>query len=377
MSAKILHIKTKNRNIPNAVVKLEDFDYEEGEIIDPLTIVKHPNISLYCLDFKNQQAIFVETPTNIDLSQPPFYYLAQYEHAQKLIAVPLEELTQLVNNIEVVEQLIIIYSVGRCGSTLLSKVFNQVNTVLSLSEPDVFSQLVGLRNPDRSNDEEITGLLKACIYLLTKPNKQQQFSCCAIKMRGVVIELADLIYRVVPEAKSIFLYRNAEDVIKSSIRSFDFISQLLPTIKENIDFYNRFICLLKDYAEYIDFTDSMAIDLYAIGWLSKMQSYLALEKQNITTCALRYEDLVAEPQRIVSSLFQKCNLPIAEVSNACKAFAKDSQSGSNLSREHTNKNKLEQSNNLKIRKKIDNLLKKHAVIQKSGFILPGTLGCTS
>ena len=56
-----------------------------------------------------------------------------------------------------------IYSVGRCGSTLLSKVFNQVDTVLSLSEPDVFSQIVGMRNPDRSNDEEVIGLLKACI----------------------------------------------------------------------------------------------------------------------------------------------------------------------------------------------------------------------
>ncbi|MDJ0572905.1 MAG: sulfotransferase [Pleurocapsa sp. MO_192.B19] len=377
MSAKVLHIQAKNRTPANTVVKLEDFDYQEGEIIDLLTIVKNPNISLYCLDLENQRAIFVETPIDIDLYQPAFYYLAQYEHAQKLIAVPLEELSQLVKNIEPIEQLIVIYSVGRCGSTLLSKVFNQADTVLSLSEPDIFSQIVGLRNPDRSNDEEIAGLLKACIYLLAKPTPQKKSSCCAIKLRSFAIELGDLIYQAFPDAKSIFLYRNAEDVVKSSIRSFVFLSELLPTIKENIDLYSRFIPLLKDYADDIDFEDSRAIDLYTTVWLSVMQSYLSLHQQGITTCAVRYEDLVTQPQHIVSSLFQKCGLPIAEVANACKVFESDSQGGSNLSRENTRKNQAEQLDTLEIRGKIDNLLKKHPEIKTSGFIVPDTLGCAS
>ena len=377
MSTKVLHIQAKNRTPANTLVKLEDFDYKEGEIIDPLTIVKNPNISLYCLDLENQRAIFVETPIDIDLSQSPFYYLAQYEYAQKLITVPLEELPLLVNNIEPIEQLIVIYSVGRCGSTLLSKVFNQTDTVLSLSEPDVFSQIVGMRNSDRSNDEEIAGLLKACIYLLGKPTPQGKSSCCAIKLRSFAIELGDLMYLAFPDAKSIFLYRNAEDVIKSSIRSFVFLSNLLPTIQENIDLYSRFIPLLKDYADDIDFADSRAIDFYTTMWLSVMQRYLSLHQQGITTCSVRYEDLVAQPQHTVSSLFQKCSLPIAEVANACKAFTSDSQDGSNLSRENTLKNEAEQLDTLEIRGKIDKLLKKHPEIQTSGFITPGTLGYSS
>jgi hypothetical protein len=377
MNTQILHIQSKNRTPANTVVKLEDFDYKEGENIDPLTIVQNPNISLYCLDPQNQRAIFVETPLDIDLSQAPFYYLAQYEHAQKLIAVPLEELPLLVNHIEPIEQLIMIYSVGRCGSTLLSKVLNQVDTVLSLSEPDVFSQIVGMRNADKSNDEQIIGLLKACIYLQSKPTPQGKFSCSAIKLRSFAIALGDLIYRAFPDAKSIFLYRNAEDVIKSSIRSFVFLSNLLPKIKENIGFYSRFIPLLKDYADDIDFEDSRAIDIYTILWLSVMQNYLSLHKQGIITCALRYEDLVAQPQQIVSSLFQQCGLPITEVENACTTFSSDSQSGSNLSRENTRKNETEQLDNSEIREKIDKLLKKHSAIKTSGFIVPGTLNCAS
>jgi hypothetical protein len=173
------------------------------------------------------------------------------------------------------------------------------------------------------------------------------------------------------------LYRNAEDVVKSSICSFVFLSQLLPTIKENIDLYSRFIPLLKDYADDIDFEDSRAIDLYTTVWLSVMQSYLSLHQKGITTCAVRYEDLIAQPQHIISSLFQKCDLPMSEVANGCQAFESDSQQGSNLSRENTQKNQTEQLDGLEIRGKIDKLLKKHPAIKISGFIVPDTLGCES
>ena len=373
MSARVLDLKAKQRTPANTVVKIEDFDYQEGETIDLLSIVDSPNISLYCLDPQNQRAIFVETPMDVDLSQAPFYYLAQYEHAQKLIAVPLIELPQLAKNINSVEQLIIIYSVGRCGSTLLSKVFDRVDTVMSLSEPDIISQIVGLRNPDRSNDGEIAELLTACIYLLAKSTPQGKFSCCAIKLRSFAIALADLIDLAFPDAKSIFLYRNAEDVVRSSIRSFAFLSKLLPAIANNLDLYSRFIPLLKDYADDIDFADPKATDLYTTLWLSTMQNYLSLHQQGIITCAVRYEDLVAYPQQIVSLLFQKCGLPIAKVANGCEVFASDSQSGTNLSQENTRKDEVESSEIPEIRQKIDNLLRKHSQINTSDFIVPDTL----
>lgn len=373
MSAKILHIQRKNRTPNITVVGLQDFDYREGETIDSFTVVES-NITLYCLDPIAKRAIFVETPINIDLSQPPFYYLAQYEHAQKLIAVPFEDLPELVNQIDRIEQLITIYSVGRCGSTLLSKVFDRLDTVLSLSEPDVFSQIVGLRNGDRSNDEEIMQLLKACICLLAKQTEPQKFSCCAIKLRGIGIGLGDLIARAFPDAKSIFLYRNAEDVVKSSIRSFDAFSKLLPTIEKNIELYSRYIPLLKDYAADIDFTDSRAIDLYTVGWLSKMQSYLFLHEQGIITCAIRYEDLVTKPQEIVTSLFKKCNLPVLNLVDVLAVFESDSQDNSTLSRENTRKNESELLDTLEIRQKIDSLLKKHSAITTPDYIVPDTLG---
>jgi hypothetical protein len=375
MNTKILHIQSKNRTPASLIANLQDFNYEIGESIDPKTILENPYISLYCLDLENQQAIFVETPSDIDIYEAPFLYQAQYEYAERLIAVPLEELHQLAANIkDSIGQIAMIYSVGRCGSTLLSKVFSQVDTVLSLSEPDVFSQIVGIRNPDGSNDDALAELLKSCIYLLCKPTLKGKPSFCAIKLRSFGIEVAELIYRVLPDTKLIFMYRNAEDVVKSSIRTFVHFSQMLPTIAQNIQAYNQFIPLLQEYASSIDFTDNNATDFYTIMWLSVMHRYLLLCQQGIFTCAIRYEDLVADPQKIVTGIFNYCNLPISEVSHACKVFETDSQSGSNLSQENVHKNDHKLPDISEIRQKIAHLLLKHPQIQTADFIVSGTLG---
>lgn len=374
MSSKILSIQSKQRPNPLSIVQLQDFDYIERESIESKTIIENPNISLYCLDPQNQKAIFVETPSDVDLSNASFFHQAQYNYAQRLIAVPFQDLYQLAAALkEPIKHLIMIYSVGRCGSTLLSKVFNQVDTVVSLSEPDVFSQIVAIRNPDGSKDQEIAQLLKICIYLLCKPTSEGKPSCWVIKLRSFCIELGDLIYQAFPDAKALFLYRNLEDVVKSSIRAFVFLSTMLPTIAQNIDFYSKYIPLLKDYANYIDFTDPSAIDLYATLWLSVMQRYMLLHQQGILTFAIRYEDLMTDPQQIVASIFKYCDLPISEVSKACQAFEKDAHSSSNLSRENLNNN-VKIPDILEIRQEIDKLLKKHPEIKTPDFIVPGTLG---
>lgn len=375
MNTKILHIQTKNRTPASLIANLQDFSYELGEAIDPKTILENPHISLYCLDPENQQAIFVETPLDIDIYEAPFLYQAQYEYAQRLIAVPYPEFYQLAANIgDSIGKIAMIYSVGRCGSTLLSKVFSQFDTVLSLSEPDVFSQIVAIRNPDGSNDEALGQLLKSCIYLLCKPTVKGNPSYCAIKLRSFGIEIADLIYRVLPDAKLIFMYRNAEDVVKSSIRAFVHLSAMLPIIAQNIEAYSRIVHLLKEYASSIDFTDSNATDLYTTMWLSGMHRYLSLRQQDLPICAIRYEDLVAHPQQMLIEIFNYCELPISEVSQACKVFAKDSQSGSNFSQENTRKNDIKIPDTLDIQQKVANLLQKHSQIKTSDFIVPGTLG---
>ena len=99
MSTRVLHIKSKQRTNSISLEGLQDFDYVEGETINPNTIIANSHISLYCLDSQNKRAIFVETPLDIELSNASFFHQAQYEYAQRLIAVPYEQLHQLAEKI--------------------------------------------------------------------------------------------------------------------------------------------------------------------------------------------------------------------------------------------------------------------------------------
>ncbi|HSH78164.1 MAG TPA: hypothetical protein VLA19_06495 [Herpetosiphonaceae bacterium] len=87
MGAQRLSIEAKRRENPIALVRLDDFEYREGGNVDPKIVVGQPTVSLYCLDHDSRRAIFVETPPDVDLSQAPFYYQAQYEAAILILPI--------------------------------------------------------------------------------------------------------------------------------------------------------------------------------------------------------------------------------------------------------------------------------------------------
>jgi hypothetical protein len=386
MSAKVLRILGRHRIIPESVVNLRNFYYFEHGTIDSTSVITNPNFSLYCIDDSSRRAIFVETPSHIDLSAGPFFYQAQFKFARRLIAVPYEELHRLAKSIRHPDgQAVLVYSVGRCGSTLLSKMFNSVSRVLSLPEPDVFTQIVGLRKPDGSRDAELAELLRSCTQILCKPAHKMGVSCWVIKFRSFCIEIADLMYRVFPQAKVIFLYRNAEDVIDSYIRSFlseglagwafqamkvSSMARLLLKVfvTSRAEYLSRFVPLIKAFPSRV-YTDLGFIGLFAIMWLSTMNRYMLLFRQGIPMRAVRYEDLTADPKQVVTSLFNYCDLPVAEVSHACQVFDRDSQLGSRLAQKPYRRSYLDQGDRLKVRE----LLRIQPDILTPDCIVPGSL----
>src|ERR1051325_7084918 len=137
MEARVLHIKEKLKTVAPGLVGRSNFKLRAGGTFDPRNLLRDPHFSLYCLDFENRQALFVETPPECDLSRAPFLYQAQYDAARRLIQIPYETLHRLAAEVVLdPSRLILIYSVGRCGSTLVSHAFNEVEGVESLSEPD-------------------------------------------------------------------------------------------------------------------------------------------------------------------------------------------------------------------------------------------------
>lgn len=326
MKAYELIIDAKVKDGPFDIVSADDFQTHLGQPVDPHMVLERSNLSLYCLDHANQRALFVETSPEVDLLQAPFYFIAQYENAEKLIAVPYDTLHALARKVEVDPQRIILfYSTGRCGSTLISKVMSLNPSIVSFSEPDIFSQLVMIRTAGQSTDIEIASLLYDSIMIMSSNLQKQGYQSYAFKFRSYVLSVSDLLYQTIPQAKMLFMYRNALTWAYSFSRAFGSADDnmgdrleksgfryMIPSVNQHLETHNNSI----SWVEYV-----------AHMWVSTMQDSRWLRQQGAVLATARFEDLKATPQAVVQSLLAHCELPMPEPERLADVLAKDSQAG--------------------------------------------------
>ncbi|MEM1170601.1 MAG: sulfotransferase domain-containing protein [Cyanobacteria bacterium P01_H01_bin.35] len=316
--------------------------------------------------------------SDIKLSRVPFYYQAQFDKAQSLIALTYECLHDLAERVKTkLEKLILVYSTGRSGSTLLSHILNESGNVVSFSEPDMLTQLVHLREQKvgAKGDQEITSLIRDCVRLIFKPIQTGEVSHQAIKFRNQCVALIGLFHQVFPNAKNLFLYRNAIDYVASEYRlmiryrspelvSVDRALAWLEGYHGTIALEKLGICLKKDVLSWVE--------CFALNWVIIMDRALNFLEQNISMLPVRYEDLNSNRFRIITQLFEYCDLPNTSVMQALTAFERDSQAGTTLARDKANRGNvttLDEND----RAKIVAIIALHPVIQSPDFIIPGTL----
>ena len=164
-----------------------DFVLDPGRIVDRARLMD-AGVSPYCFDFANLRLLCVSTP---DISAATFFYQAQREQARSVILAPLAELPEQQSSPALV------FSIGRCGSTLLHQAFRAAG-VDSISEPDYFTQAVLYARHEPALAAAIgraTRLLRGSI----------------IKLRAECSNAPLLIAGAFPAPKLVFILRNALD----------------------------------------------------------------------------------------------------------------------------------------------------------------------
>jgi hypothetical protein len=325
--ARLLNIVEKVSPLEYFPAVPQNFVLEPGGPVSPQVVLDDPDVSLYCLDEETREALFVHTPPGVDLTAAPFCYLAQYQHAQRLIAVPYDTLHELAGTLPAPGNLILVYSVGRCGSTLISQCLNAVPGVRSYSEPDVFTQITMLRHRNPRRDEEYAQLISSCTRLLGRGAET-----LAVKFRASGIQLADLFHRVFPDAHSLFLYRHAERWLESMHAGFT--TNLPGPGAEPV--FTRFLMasapLLMPFIRRHKRQPTL-VETYTLNWLSVMDKYVALRQAGVPFLAAGYEEITAAPKPTLIKLLSYCGLPVDDIDGAYQTFASDSQEGTLLSRE--------------------------------------------
>lgn len=369
MTVTILEITARKRQDPTGFAGPADFEFREGADIDPQSVITNPLISLYCLDHANRRALFVETMPGMDLTQAPFYYQAQYENAVRLIGVPYETLHGLASQISVEDdRLVFIYSVGRSGSTLLGAALNAVEGTVGYSEPDVFTQLIVMRQLQGIDDAQVSPLVQSCTRMFFKATGQTPDPAHrVIKFRSFVIELGDLLALHFPQAKSLFLYRHAEDYMTSSMRAFGaaldtpelratvqgWLSSLMPAIASHV----------RAGGPLLSFAS-----LSAWLWLRTIERFMQLQEAGMPGMAIRYEDLTSNPRESIHRIMEYCGLSTENMEPVYQAFERDSQAGSTLSQENLRQAKFEISD--AHRSDLAQALQAHPFIKSADFVIP-------
>jgi len=350
---------------------MRDFRLRETGQRPAREILENPHITLYSLDFENGQAVFVETPADVNLSQAPFYFITQFEEAKRVLTIPFDTMLQLAQSVSVDDnRLISIYSVGRCGSTLASQIFAQIPGVINISEPNALSQLVIARNSRAYSEDDLVALLKATVCLLCKTAAETAW---VMKGQSFVIELGDWLHEIYPQTKNLFLYRHAETWLRSGLRAYSYGAEGTDEERKARENQRREVLgpLVPSIAHYDAKLPLSHAEMLALMWLSAMERYVQHCGMGIEMLAIRYASWRSAPRKTAEAMLDYCQCRPTDMTAIYETLDRDSQAGTGLSREA-----IEQRKRVIAERELEELhwhLRNHAFIHEADFEVPNTL----
>jgi hypothetical protein len=371
LTATTFEIVDRPDHAPFRGADLRNFHLGETGQLPAGKILENPHITLHGLDFENSQAVFVETPADVNLSHAPFYLITQFEKAKRVLTIPFETMLQLAQSVSIDDhRLISIYSVGRCGSTLASQIFAQIPGVINISEPYALSQLVIARNSKAYSEDDLVALLKATVCLLCKTAAGTAW---VIKGQSFVIELGDWLHEIYPQTKNLFLYRHAETWLRSGLRAYSYGIEGTEEERRVRENQRREVlgALVPPIANYDANLLLSHAEMLALMWLRAMERYVQYCKMGIEMLAIRYASWRSAPREAAEAMLDYCQCRPSDMTAIYETLNRDSQAGTGLSRET-----LEQRERVITKRELKELhwhLRNHAFIHDADFEVPNTL----
>lgn len=301
------------------------------------------NVSLYCID--QDEATFVETAENLKLyssNENPFLYMAQFDKSVRVIRVPIAifcKLADIIGDPQI--PVVWITSTGRCGSTILSQVFEATQGTLSLAEPQAPQNIAFLRKFNKVSHSKYEMILRAVVRMLCKPHPDTTLIC--IKATPAALPIMADISRLFPKLKHIFSYRNCLGtvtswlglmtstpytvVLRASI-DHEWFASLFPLGRNH---FIKSLINVPSQFQHVSLTTN-TVGLYTHFWANCMLIAREAISHHNTILPVNYEELQSDPMRTCSRLFQVIGLDKQYLDHIEDVFEKDSQRGSILSR---------------------------------------------
>lgn len=291
----VLIAEILGRRVPRSprVVSPEDFSTGAWAPVDERRDLS--KFVPYCLDMAERRSYYVKAGSAEAIARAPFQYLHLRERATQVASVPWERGSLHRRN---APGAIFLFSIGRCGSTLLTEML-RAGGLVSLSEPDFYTQAVTTYLLDLRADREralgavLQQMTHDLLALFSAPLEQRGI----VKLRSECCAAPNLVIaRQGPLPATMFLIRAFETWAASMLRATVLTPQRL------VDRYLQ--------------------GLRCLRWL--------LDNSN---CRLiRYEDLLANPENVLGEAATHLSVTL-ERHRLKTVLNRDAQIGSPLARE--------------------------------------------
>ena len=325
-------IKTRNREFEAAPASMGQFELAEGTPISLGELASNPAWTLYTVDVPGNQALFLRIPDGTDLAASGFSYPTQFTEAIEAALVPFHEMKAIADGVPQPRRLVHLFSTGRCGSTLASRIFGQLDNVWSLSEPDTFTILANI--PHLRGTRELRDLLNACLKITYKPVTENPENSCVLKYRSEATYFAEDMVAATPDSASIYLYREPLGFTKSIYR---FAARqgvdLSPGPKEKFAFFWDFLGGGTDWNDIADFVDPESdqigfADFQSVLWCHRIENYLSARAHGNEFAELSYDQLNRDRENSVRKLLETIGAATpTNITRAMEAYKKDAQAG--------------------------------------------------
>ena len=296
------------------------------------TLLQEPGWTLFQLDLPAGEAVFFDIG-DAEIFQAAFGYHAQFAAARRVARLPLAEFIALSEQIAFPPHLVLLFNPGHCGSTLVHHILNASGACWSLSETHFCFEL-GLEAADMAEDDYVA-LTRACLRCLSLLPHLSQRPALVLKLTSQITRFMRLWHRAAPQAICLNLHREALGYANSL---FHFVQRIgIPAAlpMEGRDFTWKMNSAATSTAWLDGLIDLARPDLHhceisAAGWALNLEWLRQARAEGLAFQTFHYEDLLAQREATLNTLFQAAGLPTFDMQAALTAFDRAAHDGASF-----------------------------------------------
>ncbi len=335
-SAQIVDVVWRAKESIFKTSRLENFLYKHVRYVHPRYIRDNKNVSLLAVERDYALFCVTDPTTNIyDTTQFPFLLVSQYLEAKQLVILPISSFHKLANEIgDPKVKVTMVNMTARCGSTLLSQLFNLVPGTRSMAEPWAMCNVHELRSKHTISTEETKELLRSAVRIHCKIAPGEELDRIVLKMCPFNAAQFAYFKELFPDFTYLFNTRHPVPSIKSLEGALKMVGgnlyyKLGITWREFIGarmafpYDSKYDSKFSFLSKY--FPNVSIIKAATVFYTAVLASYF--DHKDIYEHTVLYENLVNNSEEEVKKIFQLCDIPEKYIPLALKALQRDSQNG--------------------------------------------------